>query len=77
MPSLPLAVSFLAGSLLTILLPLGLLIAVAIWYVIAVKRVPEDTPASSPSLPPRHVVEAAGPDVVSDVTPSEPPADEP
>jgi hypothetical protein len=82
MPPLPLADSFLAGSLLTILLPLGLLIAVAIWYVITVKRVPEDTPASSPSLPPSEVVEAAGPDVVADVTladdvtPIDPPADE-
>jgi hypothetical protein len=76
MPPVPFADSFLAGSLLTILLPLGLLIAVAIWYMIAVRRVPEDTPASSPSLPGPEVVEAAGPEVVADVTPADPPVDE-
>jgi hypothetical protein len=76
MPPLPLADSFLAGSLLTILLPLGLLIAVAIWYVIAIKRVPKDTPESSPSLPGPEVVEAAGPAAVAEVTPADPPADE-
>jgi hypothetical protein len=68
--------SFLAGSLLTILLPLGLLIAIAIWYVLAIKRVPKDTPASSPSLPPDEVVEAAGPAAVADITPADPPAHE-
>jgi hypothetical protein len=76
MPPLPFADSFLAGSLLTIALPLGLLIAIAIWYVIAVQRVPADTPSSSPSLPPTEVVDAAGPAVVSDVTPADHPGDE-
>jgi hypothetical protein len=75
MPPVPFADSFLAGSLLTILLPLGLLIVVVIWYVIAVKRVPGDTPESSPSLPPAEVVHAAGPAVVADVTPADSPAD--
>jgi hypothetical protein len=65
---LPFADSFLAGSLLTILLPLGLLIAIAIWYVIAVRRIPADTPTSSASLPSDEVVEAAGPAVVADIT---------
>jgi hypothetical protein len=76
MPPLPFADSFLASSLLTILLPLGLLIAIVIWYLIAIKRVPKDTPASSPSLPSDEVVEAAGPAVVADITPADPPADE-
>jgi hypothetical protein len=76
MPPLQFADSFLAGSLLTILLPLGLLIAVAIWYVIAVKRVPKDTPESSPALPAPEVVEAAGPAAVAEITPADPPADE-
>ena len=47
MPPIPFADNFLAGSLLSLLLPIGLLIALAIWYVLAVRRVPEDTPASS------------------------------
>jgi hypothetical protein len=76
MPPLLLADSFLAGSLLTILLPLGVLIAIAIWYVLAVKRVPKDTPESSPALPGPEVVEAAGPAAVAEVTPADPPADE-
>lgn len=67
---------FLAGSLLTLLLPLGLLIAIAIWYVIAVKRVPADTPSASLSLPADEVIDAAGPGAVADVTPAGPPADE-
>jgi hypothetical protein len=77
MLALPFADSFLAGSVLTIALPLGLLIAIAIWYLIAVRRVPADTPVSSPALPPREVVDAAGPDVVADVTPADPPPSQP
>jgi hypothetical protein len=36
MPSnaLPLASSFLTGSILTLVLPLGVLVIVAIWYVV-------------------------------------------
>jgi hypothetical protein len=50
MPPIPFADNFLAGSLITLLLPIGLLIAIAIWYVIAVKRVPEGT---TKPLPPQ------------------------
>ncbi len=75
MPMIPFADNFLAGALLTILLPIGLLTAIAIWYVFAVKRVPKDTPTSSPSLPPAEVVEAAGP-AVSEVTPADSPSSE-
>ncbi len=66
--------NFLAGSLLTILMPTGLLIAIAIWYVLAVKRVPEDTPTSSSVLPPPDVLAAADPDAEDIV--AEPPAGE-
>jgi hypothetical protein len=76
MPPLPFADSVLAGSLLTILVPLGLLIAIAIWYVLAIRRVPKDTPESSPALPGPEVVEAAGPAAVAEITPADPPADE-
>jgi len=38
MPSLPLADNFLAGSLLTLLLPLAVLIGLLVWYVIAVRH---------------------------------------
>jgi hypothetical protein len=32
--ALPVAAHFLAGSILTLVLPVGVLIAVAIWYVV-------------------------------------------
>jgi hypothetical protein len=36
--NIPIASDFLAGSILTLALPLGVLIAVAIWYVVALRR---------------------------------------
>lgn len=53
MAAVPLASSFLAGSLLTILIPLCLLIGIAIWQVRAIMHVP-----GSPSETAAH---AAGP----------------
>ncbi len=50
---------FLAGSLLSLLLPVCLLIAIAVWYVAFARRAP-DTHPSSPALPPPDVVAAAG-----------------
>jgi hypothetical protein len=55
--------NFLAGSLLTILMPTGLLIAIAIWYVLAVKRVPKDTPTSSATLHSSEALAAADPEI--------------
>jgi hypothetical protein len=66
--------NFLAGSLLTILMPTGLLIAIAIWYLLALRRVPEDTPTSSASLPSSDVPAAADPEIED--TQAEPPAGE-
>ena len=76
MPPIPFADNFLAGSLLTILLPLALVVILTVWYTISVNRVPEDMPESSASLPPREVVETADPAVVAEITPAEPPAGE-
>lgn len=45
MPSVPIA-AFLAGALLTILLPLALLIALSVWYWAFSVRVPETDGAS-------------------------------
>ena len=50
--------NFLAGSLLSLLMPVCLLIAIAVWYVLFAKRTPDAHPAS-PSLPPSDVVAAA------------------
>ena len=40
MPNLdvPIATHFLAGSILTLVLPLGVLILVAVWYVVLWRR---------------------------------------
>jgi hypothetical protein len=74
MPTIPFADNFLAGSLITLLMPVCLLIAIAIWYVLAVRRLPEDTPTSSTSLPPPEVLAAAA---EGEETPSDPPAGQP
>jgi hypothetical protein len=50
--------NFLAGSLLSLLLPACLLIAIAVWYVAFARRAPDAHP-SSPTLPPADVVAAA------------------
>ncbi len=47
MASIPVA-SFLAGSLLTLLIPLGLFLALAWWYVWFVRRVPETSDKREP-----------------------------
>jgi hypothetical protein len=75
MSPIPFADNFLAGSLLSLLLPTGLLIAIAIWYVRAVRHVPEDTPESSPALPTAEVV-AAAPPAETGITPAGPPPGE-
>jgi hypothetical protein len=36
--AIPIATHFLAGSILTLVLPLGTLIAVAIWYIVLWRR---------------------------------------
>ncbi len=44
MPSIPIASSFLAGSLLSLLLPVALLIGLVVWYVRTVQKVPKEPP---------------------------------
>lgn len=36
--TVPIATHFLAGSILTLVVPLGVLIAVAVWYVVLWRR---------------------------------------
>jgi hypothetical protein len=36
--NIPIASDFLAGSILTLVLPLGVLIAVVVWYVVVLRR---------------------------------------
>jgi hypothetical protein len=40
MPPILIASHFLAGSLLSLLMPVGVLIALIVWYLLAVKRIP-------------------------------------
>ncbi len=72
MPLFLFADNFLAGSLLSLLLPTGLLVVIAIWYVRTVRRVPEDTPTASAALPSSDVLAAADPEAedVLDVPPA-------
>ena len=51
MTSIALA-SFLAGSLITLLIPVGLLIGLAIWYTTALKRIPHDPADVAPHASP-------------------------
>jgi hypothetical protein len=43
--------SFLAGSLITLLIPVGLLIGLAVWYTIAVRRMPDAESKPAPNGP--------------------------
>jgi hypothetical protein len=52
MPPVLFADNYLAGSLLTLLLPIGLLVVIAVWYVIAVKKVPESRRTVAGATPP-------------------------
>jgi hypothetical protein len=75
MPPIPFATNYLIASLLTIFLPLGLLISLTVWYTFVLRRVPPDTPVSSPSLPRPEVVKAAAPSPAEDAEAGPPAAD--
>jgi hypothetical protein len=47
MPPIPPATEFLAGSLISLLIPIALLIGLAIWLVRVVSRVPAGEPEAS------------------------------
>ena len=57
MPLLPVA-AFLAGALLSLLLPVALLIALSLWYMLFVRRVPETSEAEMHGLPDSAVLPA-------------------
>ena len=42
---------FLAGALLSLLLPTGMLVALVIWYLVFVSRVPETAEREEPLAP--------------------------
>jgi hypothetical protein len=48
---IPFADNFLAGSLISLLLPAGLLIAIAIWFARTIKRLPGDAGRSAAPPP--------------------------
>lgn len=75
MPPLLFADNFLAGSLLSLLLPTGLLIVIAVWYVRTVRHIPKDTPESSAALPSSEVL-AAGVEAGIESATVEPPTGE-
>lgn len=65
--------NFLAGSLLTLLMPTLLLCAIAVWYVVAVRRVPKDVKRSAVAPPSPETV-AAAKEATADSTSGAPPA---
>jgi hypothetical protein len=58
MPPLLFADNFLAGSLLSLLLPTVLLVVIAVWYVRSVRHIPKDIPESATALPSPEVLAA-------------------
>ncbi|HET9104230.1 MAG TPA: hypothetical protein VFN55_12830 [Solirubrobacteraceae bacterium] len=54
-----LADNFLAGSLLSLLLPALLLVAVALWFAYSYRHIYDDIPESSAALPSAEVLDAA------------------
>jgi len=65
---LTLADNFQIGAALTLAMPLGLLLVLAVWFMFVLRRVPTDTPESSTALPPAEMVAAAG-DAIHEITP--------
>jgi hypothetical protein len=59
MPAIPFADSFLAGSLLSLLMPVLLLIAIVVWYLIAIRRVPGERSDRDPTAEPRGAEQPA------------------
>jgi hypothetical protein len=53
MPPIPFADNFLAGSIISLVFPIALLLAVAAWYLLAVRRVDgsRSRPERSPDAP--------------------------
>jgi hypothetical protein len=53
MAVIPLADNFQAGAVLTLLMPVALLIAITVWYLVTVRRFPgqraEQPPAGTPT----------------------------
>lgn len=60
MPLIPVA-AFLAGALLSLLLPVGLLIALTVWYMLFVRRVPETGEGDMQGLPETAVLKGEEP----------------
>jgi hypothetical protein len=74
MPPILFADDFFAGALLSLLLPVCLLIALAVWYVRFVRHSPADTSPASSALPGPEVVAAASD--LEQVEPAGPPPGE-
>ncbi len=65
---LTLADNFQIGAALTLAMPLGLLLVLAVWFMFVFRRIPKDTPESSTALPPAEMVAAAG-DAIHEISP--------
>lgn len=68
MPYIPFADNFLAGSIISLVMPVALLIAIAVWYTLSIKRVDESRGPASP--------EPVSADALRETIPTEPPGGE-
>lgn len=60
---MPLIASFLAGALLSLLLPVFMLIALVFWYMAFIRRVPEPTEADRAGAAKANPNPGAGPEL--------------
>jgi hypothetical protein len=69
MPPIPFADNFLAGSIISLVMPAAVLIAIAVWYMLTIKRIDKSRPSSAP--------EPVSADTLRETIPTEPPGGKP
>jgi hypothetical protein len=60
LPLVPIA-AFLAGALLSLLLPALMLTALVVWYAVFIRRAPGPADGSEPATPTTHATPASDP----------------
>ena len=65
MPPIPFADNFLAGSIISLVMPIAVLIAIAVWYARTIKRIDKSRPFAAP--------EPVSADALRETIPDDPP----
>lgn len=66
MPTIPFADNFLAGSIISLVMPAAVLIAIAVWYTLTIKGIDKSRLPSAP--------EPVSADALRETIPTDPPA---